>query len=77
MKVPWKPMSSAPQTGERLLVWMDGRATFARWDAQKWSRRPEPYWSSDYGGVCRDRRNPPVAWTPHPAAPEPHEKEDP
>lgn len=66
----WLPMTTAPKTGEQILVRTGHGSKFvAQWNEDKHSKRPRPYW--DY--VCGLGRNymwenPPVGWLPIPNA---------
>jgi len=70
-KPPWQPMSTAPK-GPQILLWRFGNVLLGKWDGDKCSKHPKPYWSSfgSIHGVHRERNTEPTAWMPLPDAPE-------
>lgn len=66
----WLPIDSAPQDGTRILVPMRGRVTIARWNDQKYHKKPNPFWECvDPFGILSDRENQPVFWMHLPSLP--------
>ena len=66
-------MENAPE-GKRILVWgptLNGRWVGAKWNDDKYAKKPEPYWHLDdahIAGMIAMRENPPTAWMELPPA---------
>lgn len=73
----WHPIETAPKDGTVVLVfpptWKGkGRtASVAKWDDDKYAKKPRPYWSRDdaLGQVTASRNTPPTHWMPMPPPP--------
>lgn len=69
----WKPIETAPQDGTRILVWSTiygGKVVVARYDDDRFSRKPRPYWRIDAAYAINDsRRNQPTHWMELPKPP--------
>jgi hypothetical protein len=73
----WQPISTAPFTGQFVLLFVDNEIVIARWSREPlwwpWNGRNEPAW---IGHECGDDwfnqywgRNEPTHWMPLPAPP--------
>lgn len=67
----WQPIETAPMDGSRVLVWSlcEEEVVAAYWNADKYNRKPNPYWDTDHHYIDSMRANPPTHWMPLPAAP--------
>lgn len=75
----WRPIETAPKDGTRILLYYPAsndlgydRTVAGRWDIDRFSSRPKPYWTNDLErmlGVRVLRAFPPSHWMPLPAAP--------
>ena len=72
----WQDIETAPKDGSWILIpdrrYESGRTVMARWDDQKYGRRPVPYWSfidERVHGIGASRANQPTQWQPLPAPP--------
>lgn len=70
----WRNIASAPQDGTPVLVYSDhygGRITTARWDDDKYAKRPKPRFISSEAvyGRAAFLDTPPTHWRPLPAGP--------
>ena len=71
----WKPIDTAPKDGAIILVypatWREMTASPARWDDDRYARKPRPYWRRIDTLRTRDSRDsPPSHWMPQPQPPE-------
>lgn len=65
----WQPIETAPNDGRYVIVWPStwyGRTSCARFDEDRYAKKPRPYWSrlDDNGSINRSRDNPPTHWMP-------------
>jgi hypothetical protein len=72
----WQPIETAPKDGRYVIVWpptFTGVVSCARWDEDKYLKRPRPYWSrtDDMGRSTMSREKQPTHWMPLPPPPEP------
>lgn len=68
----WRSMDSAPKDGSWILVWYPNRkrSEIARWESDKYRKKPKPYWHTAFTwGVIDNRNNPPSHWQPLPKGP--------
>jgi len=70
----WLPIETAPKDRAVLVhpaIWNDKTASIAKWESDRYSKNPRPYWrrDDDMGKVTISRENPPSHWLPLPAAP--------
>lgn len=73
----WRDISTAPLTGERVLVWRPtmwggkGHIGVAYWASDQYAKNSRPFWSSveGYIGKTENRAHPPTHWRPLPAPP--------
>jgi hypothetical protein len=71
----WKPIETAPKDGTSVLVfpgiWNNKNISIAKFDNDKYARKPKPYWSrdDDMNRVTNSRNNPPTHWMPLPDPP--------
>lgn len=69
----WQPIETAPKNVAILVypsTWGDMIASPAKWDDDKYNRKPKPYWSRrDSRRVSESRDNPPTHWMPLPEPP--------
>lgn len=74
----WQPIETAPKDGRLVQVWpptYTGTLSCARWNEDKYARKPRPYWDRvDAFSTTTSRDRQPTHWMPIPAAPGP-EKE--
>jgi len=68
----WQPIETAPKYGSEFLAIRRGGHIIARWDDDRHSNRPRPYWTgtdkqSRGAGYCRT--NTPECWMPLPEPP--------
>jgi hypothetical protein len=40
----WLPMNAAPKDGDYVLVSWRGKCEMARWDDDRYSKHPKPFW---------------------------------
>lgn len=69
----WQPIETAPKDSEILLWFPRWKAKTGRFQADKYSARPRPYWTMDaerLWGVRDVRLNQPTHWMPLPPPPE-------
>jgi len=75
----WKPIDTAPKTGERILlgyrtpIFKDVFVVFGRWEFDKYSKIKHPYWTHDLSrisGVSNTRSNQPDYWAVVPKIPD-------
>ncbi len=64
----WQPVETAPRTGERFLAVQRQRVVICKWDDDRYSKRPQPYFRCE-SSVRRnfDTENPITLWQPLPA----------
>lgn len=80
MNKEWRTIDSAPKTGESILVypatWGGKNAAIARWDDNKYAKKPRPFWKrdDDFGRVSYSRQTPPTHWMPLPDPPSDDQK---
>lgn len=69
----WLPIESAPKDGSAVIVWPPtwrGVVSCARWDDDKYAKKPRPYWNrTDAIRTGDSRDNPPSYWMPLPSPP--------
>ena len=71
----WLPIETAPKDGTSILVWpptWTGKAaSIAKWDEDRYSKNPRPYWLRDdaFNRVTISREKPPTHWMPLPPPP--------
>lgn len=71
----WQPISTAPHDTWILLYRPDShswsRVDIGRWDENRHSNRPRPFWRSMHGllGITEMRNHPPSHWMPLPPPP--------
>jgi len=71
----WQPIDTAPKDGTAVLVypgtWSGRSASIAKWESDKYAKKPRPYWSrdDDLGRVTFSRERPPTHWKPLPLPP--------
>lgn len=71
----WQPIETAPKDGSKMLLWCPadgGRVAIGRWDDDRYSRRPRPYWSLVGSRTTDSRNRQPTDWM---LLPEPPERE--
>lgn len=72
----WQPIDTAPKDGTAVLVypgtWSGRSASIAKWESDKYAKKPRPYWSrdDDFGRVTFSREHPPTHWMPLPPPPD-------
>ena len=74
----WQPIETAPRD-RRIELWIpsawdrgEGRPTHGKWDDDRYSRRPRPFWNYDFCRRVSDMRDEtPSHWREPAAAPEP------
>lgn len=73
----WQPIETAPKDQTvivfRPTMWGGkGHIGKARWETDKYLKKPKPFWSSSEGwiGKTEDRHHPPTHWMPLPEPPE-------
>jgi len=70
----WLPIETAPKDGTKIIVYCKhmGVVGPSYWDADRYSKRPIPYWTN-YGeilwGKKRTRFDQPTHWMPLPQPP--------
>ena len=74
LRLDWRPIDTAPKTGEPIVLWPPSRKgviTCGAWDDDRYSKRPRPFWNRlDQWRMGFARENPPTHWAPIPAGPE-------
>jgi hypothetical protein len=64
----WQPIDTAPMDGTPIIVWPPswrGVTSCARYDDDRHSRAPRPYWHrGDALNITNSRTNPPTHWRP-------------
>ena len=66
----WQPIETAPKDETRILCVMGTRVEIAQWYADKYTKRPRPYWTTwDPFSKSRDRARQPHWWMPLPDMP--------
>lgn len=67
----WRTIESAPKDGTKMLLNHGGLVCRGWWEAQKYHKKPRPYWDSDRGfmGVQWHRDHQPTHWMPLPTPP--------
>jgi hypothetical protein len=70
----WQPIETAPKDGTCVIVYpptFDGLVSCAKWDEDRYAKRPRPYWRrmDAFGQVTRSRDNQPTHWMPLPDPP--------
>lgn len=73
----WRDISTAPLTGDRVLVWRPtmwggkGHIGVAYWASDQYAKNSRPFWSSVEGYISKteNRAHPPTHWRPLPASP--------
>ena len=60
----WSPIDTAPLNKRILLAYSDGRVTIGKWDDDRFSKRPKPFWNmvDSFMGIRWMRDNSPIAW---------------
>ena len=72
----WQPIETAPKDGTAVMVypgtWSGRSASIAKWESDKYAKKPRPYWSrdDDFGRVTFSREHPPTHWMPLPPPPD-------
>lgn len=59
----WQPIETAPKDA-RIRVWAWGAERHARWNSDKYAKRPRPYWDFDGLSVSDSRAHQPQWWLP-------------
>lgn len=65
----WQPIETAPKDDNYIRVWSWGRERHAKWNDDRYSKRPRPFWDMDGMSVSRCRAQQPTFWMPTAAAP--------
>jgi hypothetical protein len=69
----WQPIETAPKD-RHIIVWpptYTGGCSCAKWDDDRYAKRPRPYWRRiDASFVSDSRGNPPTHWDDVPEGPE-------
>ena len=73
----WRPIETAPKD-RRILALVDGRVVIVKWDDDRYSLKPRPYWWQEtlIRSRAAQRNCPPTHWLPLPEAPERVNRED-
>lgn len=62
----WQPIATAPRDGTHIIVWpptYTGTTSVARYDDDKHSKKPRPYWERmDTNRIHTSRDKPPTHW---------------
>jgi len=71
MNAKWEPIESAPKDGSYVLVYPGhgSRFSIARFNYDRFSCKPRPYWDRLGALTSESRRRPPTHWMPLPRAP--------
>lgn len=72
----WQPISTAPKDGTMILLYRPnayewGKVTPGKWNEQKYSKKPNPYWEIwlKIGGISEAREWIPTHWMQLPPPP--------
>ncbi|MCK9549168.1 hypothetical protein [Aquamicrobium sp.] len=68
----WQDISTAPKDGTEILILRNGRVAIGRWNEDKYTKNPRPYWDGTdaaWQGKIWAREKEPTKWQPLPAAP--------
>ncbi len=65
----WQPMEAAPQDGTAILLACRESVKIGKWDDDRHSRRPRPFWNHDHHRTSSARADQPTAWLPLPHLP--------
>lgn len=73
----WQTIDTAPKDGTAIIVFVPkqyygggGRVCLARWNDDKYARKPRPFWSRSLSDKTGDRASPPTHWMPLPEPPD-------
>lgn len=68
----WQPIETAPKNRDILVCLAHGIVTVARWQDDRYARKPRPYWQMEWNAhrTLDDRRDQPLFWQPLPDPPE-------
>ncbi len=71
-----QPIETAPKDGTKILIWRgdssSAEVVIGRWDDDKYSQKPRPYWTGIdhyWRGVRWCREHAPTDWMPIPEPP--------
>jgi hypothetical protein len=65
----WRTIDETTPRDQPIRVWTWGREWIAKWDDDKYSTRPRPYWAMDGMQISTSREHQPEFWMPCAAAP--------
>jgi hypothetical protein len=67
----WEKIETAPKDGKSVLVYRPTtkRVEVARYEEDKHSKKPNPYWRSCVLGATLSKQYPPTHWMPLPPPP--------
>lgn len=72
----WQPIETAPKDGSLILLYRPdaydwGKVTPGKWEAQQYSKKPQPYWDIwlKIGSTRESRAWVPTHWMPLPEPP--------
>lgn len=67
----WQPIETAPKD-RRIRLWAAGAERHGRWDDDRYSKKPRPFWSFEtVMGTTFQRTNQPTHWMECPEPPRP------
>lgn len=59
----WQPIETAPKD-RRIRVWAHSAERHAKWDEDKYVKKPRPYWNVDGWTTTWSRYHKPSHWMP-------------
>lgn len=69
----YQPIETAPKDGSRIMLFVPKQGwVFGRWQSDKYSPKPRPYWTNDneyVWGIRETRNSQPTFWMPVPPDP--------